>query len=820
MNRGNTDMTAEMPPPAYPLMCLLCGDMEFNEMQAYTSEQNILRMNEHITPLGTDRRLDFRIDLYGEKVEALSFQLRSLQDGRLIEESQIFDYAHAGECATGSATLKDLMKEGSCYSLCFLLQTQSGKFLRYYTRVIPMAESNLWSKLDFAFYFHETSFEKEKAKKELPTWLESNKQGDNSSFTHVDIHSSSEQVSWGSLELTRPAKTRATVREIDADSAQIRLDYLLKVKEGDRDQYCFVEEYYRMRLGKERIYLLEYERDMEQIFNDKDPVIVGNKIQLGIISPELERRESEDGHILAFANCGRLFTYDSTGNKLASVFGFYGDNMADRRALTRKNDIRIFRVEETGDVLFAVYGYMSCGIHEGSCGIVLYEYDSMQNSVEEQLFVPYDGDPLQLMRDMDHICFAGERSMHILRDDRLYELGIQNGGIRLLAEGVSAEGVVGSESGEMMAWSSGSADDEITLKNMQSGNSSRIEADPGDKLYPITFFGSDLVYGIAKGADITRDESGHELVPMYALRIRNEQGRILKEYRQDGIYVTGIRQNEGMITLIRMSKNEEGMLVPEQDDQILDNNNSTGNKNYLESVVTERFETIQQLVLRSEVNTSTMQFMEPKQVIFEGDRSICPDKEADLPAYYNVFARGRLSLRTLRAYDAVNYAWETGGTVRDDAGTLLYCRTSLPVKNQIMAISGGVHETGDEKQDELALCIDTWLNYEGTETETLPRLKRGASAATVLQSELPGAKVLDLSGVLPETVLYYVANEKPVLAELDDGSGMLLIGYNEVSVVVLEPGASEQVHKISRTEAGKIFAASGNRFLTFVMPED
>ena len=86
MNRGNTDMTVEMPHSTMPVMCLMCGDKEYNEMMPYSEDMDILRMNDHITPLGSDRTLDFKIDMYGNDILKLSFQLRSLQDERLIEE--------------------------------------------------------------------------------------------------------------------------------------------------------------------------------------------------------------------------------------------------------------------------------------------------------------------------------------------------------------------------------------------------------------------------------------------------------------------------------------------------------------------------------------------------------------------------------------------------------------------------------------------------------------------------------------------------------------------------------------------------------------
>ncbi len=804
MNRGNTDMTVEMPHSTMPVMCLMCGDKEYNEMMPYSMDMDILRMNDHVTPLGSDRTLDFKIDMYGNDILKLSFQLRSLQDERLIEETPVYDYARAGDEVTGSATLKDLMKYGTEYSLCFILETSAGN-LRYYTRVIPMNDHALWSKLDYAFYFHEATFDKAKTKTELTTYLESNKQGDNTSFTYVDIHSSADQVSWGNLDVEQVIKARAKVREIDTDSAQIVLEYTVKVNEGEREAICFAEEFYRMRLGKERIYLLDFHRSMEEAFDPDDYVIASNKIQLGMVPEYIEKKESDDGHILAFASCGRLMSYDSSGNKLAYIFGFYRHDLTDRRETCRMNNVRIFRVDDTGDVLFGVWGYMNCGNHEGTMGLAVYHYDSMLNTVEEMLYIPYGGGFDLMKQDMERLCYAGENKLYIIKDSDLLEIDLHERYISRLAEDVPADGLITAEDQSIIAWGNGEniyASDRISVKDLTNGASSVIKAGVMEKLLPITFFGKDLVYGVARDQDITLDEQGHTRFPMYIVNIRGENGKLLKEYKQAGVYVTDIEQRGNMINLSRMAYDDNDRLTVElADDQILNNSIGVSEKNVIETVATETYETIRKLVLRGEIDLSTLQLMEPKLVIYEGERQIEDDNEA-VPEGYDLFTGGHLKERCIYCYDAVEKAFESGGAVRDVRGTLIYRRTTLQSKNQIMAISGSVTEAGNEPEELRNACLETWFAYEGFEYNgTL---------------EMPGRMILDLSGVSLDAVLYYVASEEPVFAELENGSAMLIVGYNEYNVVVMDPARSEQVYKIGRNDAAKLFLKGGNRFMSSV----
>ena len=65
-----------------------------------------------------------------------------------------------------------------------------------------------------------------------------------------------------------------------------------------------------------------------------------------------------------------------------------------------------------------------------------------------------------------------------------------------------------------------------------------------------------------------------------------------------------------------------------------------------------------------------------------------------------------------------------------------------------------------------------------------------------------------------------MANERPVLVQEADGGGLLLVGYNELNVVVMDPTKKDAVYKIGREDATKRFSASGNRFLTCLRPED
>ena len=838
MNRGNTDMTTEMPDATYPLVSFLCDGMQYNQMQGYAQEMDVNKVREHVTPVGDDRRLEFMIDTYGEEIERLSFRVRSLRDGRLIEDTQVFDYARQEDEVRGSLTVKDLLRKGSEYSLCIVLETRSGKKLYYYTQLLRQEGMALSEKLAFAYRFSDLTFDKVSGAVELPTYLESNAQGDNTTFHTVNIHSSATQVLWGNLEVERLTQPRARICELDAETAQIRLDYIVQIPEESRLRSYFIEENFRLRLGKERMYLLDYERGMDQIFTlggqekkagvpDPASVIMNNKIVLGITDSEVQKKESIDGNTLAFVDCGRLFTYDVADNRIAQVFSFFGDDLSDRRETARNSDIRICQVEETGNITFLVYGYMNCGSREGYMGVAVCEYDSMLNTVEEKVFVPYDGSYERLCCDVERLAYAADRTLYLAVGDSLYEIPIEGGTGRAMVKDLPLKGFCASEDESMVVWSNGKDihdATELTLKNLAGGRQHRITAGENERILPIAFFGQDLVYGLARTENITHDLSDRTVFAMHKICIRSEDGEIQKEYEQPGIYITGVETTEGMITLHRVKENGNGVWEAAADDQILNNSRKASEKNTVETAVTERFETIVQIAARSDIKTDSLKIREPRFVIYEGERTAAIEKTASRNYYY-LYQKGRLQGIYENAYEPIMQAYLYSGVVRNGAGEQVYRRMSLPVKNQIMAISAPVTETG---RDDIpiaycAACLDTWLAYEGVNVQTLPQLEDGIAAADILAEQLPEAEVLELYGVEPEAMLYYTAQDIPVMMQFADGGAMLLIGYNELNIVVLNPRGradGETVYKVGKGDAAKLLAENGNRFLVCLIHRD
>ena len=818
LNKGNTDMTTEMSHATFPSVVFKADGMKYNRMKGYITDMDIYRMHDSMTPVGADRKLSIEIDSFDNVIQKISFQVRSVSDGRLIEDTEVLDYIESEEGMTADITLKDLMAYGEEYSLCIYLTTGDNKVIRYYTTVVRNDDTAYSEKLDFSYNFSDTTFDRSRGK-ELATYLESNEQGDNTTYERVDIHCSLDQICYGTLNISRISEPEAVIRDIDDETAVIDIIFRAEVPENNRKKRFMVYETYRMRLGDERMYLLDYERTMDQIFDMDKGNLTENKAILGIVDRNVVMSENNDGNCLAFINCGRLFVYNMSESKLAYVFGFYDDDLADLRELDPDNGIKIFSVDETGNVRFAVYGYLNRGIHEGMNGISVYYYDSVRNTVEEEAFIPYNGSFEFLEYDISRAAYAnssGEGFFYL--NDSFYKVDLRTGSTEILAEDLDSDHFCASSNGQMAAWVDYYGEDRyssnLSLLNMVTGSLKNISVLPNEGIVPVGFFGDDIVYGIARREDILEDLSGHTVFPMYQIKICDWNGNLVKEYVPQNSYVTDVVRGDGMYTLKLSSISGAGIMTPLPDDQLLDNSTPLHGKNVTELAVTDAYETITQLVLKKSVDLKNLQILNPKQVIYEGERSAKIDGMPVEKNYFVLTYNGRVKDVFSKSCDAVTVADTENGTVRDNRGRTVFRHTTMPEKNQIMAISEEIAQAVQVsgRADTLRACIDVITSYENVPLKEYPA-GDNLSEADIIESVMEKSTALDLCGCDLDSVLYYTARDIPVIASMAD-KYYLIIGYNKVILVIMDP-MNGDLERVNRGEYEEYFANSGNRFYTY-----
>ncbi len=832
LNRGNTDMTSEMGGATLPVVYMNVNDVYINPLHGYVTEMEGSFLRGPITPLMANRSITFRADLYDAVIAKVSYEVRPVDMSRLIEETEVSDFTYEGDVIYATATLKDLIEDDKEYMLIIKLTTSGGDVIRYYARVINRAELYLTEKMDFVRDFSDRTFDKEAAA-QIKKYMETNADGDNSSYAYVNIHSNFNQLTWGELEPKLVTEKDMELLEIDETTASIMLRYQVEIQSEKHN----VSEFFRLQRGK-RMYLMEYERIMDQVFDEEKNVVVNGKILHGMIHEKPVRIENGTATIYAFVQQNALYSYNISSQTMAKLFAFADKNNDDARTRYNAHSIKPMMIDGVGNIWFIVYGYMNRGRNEGRTGVALYYYDCAVNTIEEQLFIPYTKSYDILAKDIDNLAYISSRNrMYILLDGTVYSINLTTRESEVMQDSISETGFYSSDDESTIAWQTGESVidyTEIQLFKLSSMTPSVIPSAAGEIVIPLGFMDNDVIYGAAKVTDVTTDYTGRTLIPMYSIRIQDQNGNIMKDYSISGIFVTAIEKRDNMLILTRVAKDPEtGEYVYIDDDQIVNNKTRTTLKNTLSTVVTEKTETTYQTVLYKPGDTEkvSVKVTSPKEVVFEGSRDVKISGEDPLRRYY-VYAKGELYGIYTTASEAVDeastlygvvtdkrmaYIWESGNRKSSARLTGLDAGDSSGSKE---ASGDGSETEGEEEAPEqetstaYVRCIDKMLQYGGVYKSSEEEI-RTKSLVKVLSDNLD-AVVLDLSGCNLSDMLYYVSNGYPVMAMTEGGGAVIIMGYDSKNTILYDP-KEERVYKMGMNDSKNMFEKAGNRFVTYVM---
>ena len=818
MNQGHNNMTMEMAPATLPMITMESGGVACNELHGNTVEMDVAYQKDCITLLGEGRQANFTVDTFGREITGISTEVRSIDGSRLIENSEVTGWKANGKSFSVSLTLKDLIDTNTQYSLTLILELEGEQKVYYYTTILWNDDVHISEILEFATDFHGKLYDKEVAK-ELTKYLEPNsKLTDNGTFHKVNIHSSFQQITWGSLEPVQEDAASIRLTQISGNVASLLMDFVVSTGEGKNKIYYNVEEYYRVRYTSERMYLLDYERTMTQI-PDTTRMYANDKILLGITDENVDMMESADGNTVVFSDMGQLLSYNAATNGLTVIFSFYDKDNADRRTLYDNHGIKILDVDEGGNVKFAVYGYMNRGRHEGETGIQIISYDNSLNTIEEEVYIPYSKSYAVLKDEMEQLLYRNrQQHVYFFLENGVYDVDLENRSAEQLVSIRQDDSLQVSENHEIIVWQEGddiNHSNQLNVRNLNTGEQTVIRAEDGEAIRPLGFMGEDIIYGVARESDIRTENSGQIFYPMYKVCISNSSGDNLKEYGQDGIYIVDCAIEGNQITLSRIQRSENGSYQEILDDQIMNNVEEEVGQNKVVTANIDIYERYVQIQTKSSIDAKTIKVLNPKEVVFEGGRELELDAVSEVPRYYVCNAYGVCGIYSAPG-TAVKEAYDTSGIVTNDRGVTVWLKGNRVSRNQIMAIK---EESVTEQKNSLAVCLDNILRHAGITRNTEYDLAQGKTATTILSENMTGVQVLDLSGCTLDAVLYYVNQDIPVLAILEDGEAVLVTGFNEFNVVIMEP-ATGKLYKKGMNDATAWFAENGNHFITYMRTEN
>ena len=118
-------------------------------------------------------------------------------------------------------------------------------------------------------------------------------------------------------------EVRTYITEIEDSVASVRLEYEVEYEneEAQTERYE-VTESFRVRYTEQRMYLLNYDRKVNRIFDPELDIFSDDSVMLGILNEDVEYRKNQEENIVGFVQNGQLWSYDAAQNKLSLVFGF------------------------------------------------------------------------------------------------------------------------------------------------------------------------------------------------------------------------------------------------------------------------------------------------------------------------------------------------------------------------------------------------------------------------------------------------------------------------------------------------------------------
>lgn len=157
-------------------------------------------------------------------------------------------------------------------------------------------------------------------------------------------------------------------------------------------------------------------------------------------------------------------------------------------------------------------------------------------------------------------------------------------------------------------------------------------------------------------------------------------------------------------------------------------------------------------------------------------------------------------------------AAETTGTALDSEFRYLWKRNGRKTSTQLTTIEGEALSAG---KTTLGISLSAMLKHAGVTVDGDTMLNQGKSPMNILSENMKGT-IINLTGCSVDTVLYYVNAGMPVLAITGEKQGLLIVGYDNLNIIVMNPDNNRLVYKMGMNDSIQYFENHGNYFISYI----
>ncbi len=749
-----------------PVVWAYVFDYKMNCMHGHIGEAGPDTAFDTLTLLPSDRRLRLRVEESGVYVLSARYEIRSGDRSELIEQTEVTELAREPDGIVMTLPIQNLLIREREYRMDITLTTEEKGDIHYYTRIMLTDETELAQEmLKLATEFSERNFDYESAR-ENTTYVETDGTADDTTLAYVNLKSTFEKLAYGGLKLVPSAQRDLRMRVYDGNTGEVSLGFMaVRSLSGGSTELYEITESFTMRMGTVRIYLMNYARNIREVFTGDPRAFSGKRILLGIQDEsDLDCVTSPDGRYTYFTAVRDLWCYDSQAHTVRNIFSMrsgYTDSIKESYA---KHDIRMLECGD-GSLSFLLYGYMNRGAHEGETGVAFMQYSAETGTAEEKFFIPAADNFENLDLQMKELSFLGDNSMFYLKlGANVYAVDTKSDDYILIASGLNEGNYCISKGMQKLAWQddggeAGSAT--LHVMDLDTGVKQEIRAQEGYLLKAEGFIGRDLAISIRYPGDVWTVNGRTRAYPADAIEILDDDLNIMTRYVREDVFISDIDVHDGRMSMTLLTRTETGEYAVNGEDTIVSSEEAP-ERPVVGNYSSEDKARVFYVPLDEDIRRVSVKVAADTDIT--DNAVVIPGLGTGSFGMYDAYGDGRLIGSYDTIVEAVTAAYPLMGVVRHE-GRIVYNRAAT-VTSRIIA------------------------NVQDQAEEILARRAAG--------------ELMDISGLTLKQALYFVSTKRPVLAYTDRGEARLIYAYDKYAVSLYDPSRGRK-YQMGIEEASAMF---------------
>ena len=783
----NSRVYTNMGESKLPYLYVKMGDKKINPLHGFYQDMDGLSIRDSIVALPYDRELTLVAD--GEKysIESAHYDIRSLDGSELIEKDRKAELEKKDKEIKITLPIQNLIQEGKEYQLRLTLDMGENS-LYYYSRIILGKDKMAEEMLSLGENFTRKSFSKSEARS-LSTYLESDDTMDNSDLSHVNLHSSFQQITWGDTAMVLDGEPEVSLKEINGIMGLVQVRYSSKANDqSGHTRRFFNEDNFVMRYDSQRIYLMDFDRQSTEIFDGQSFRFEGKEILLGVDRAEkIQAKYSDNKTFYAFSKGNTLYRLNTEGS-LTRIFSYITEENDSFRGDFLSHGIRLMDVKTNGDVDFLVYGYISRGRHEGYTGIVFYTYDNSENTVVENFFLPLKENKEELEESLNRLSYhAGNKMFYLYYEGTIYGIDTNSFEVLTMASSLQKTELSSADNGQYLAYEEKDLESElsqtVTFRNLKSDKSQNI-VEENKRFSVIGFIEDDLVLGVSDKEQGTEWNPQGE-IPVEEIRIIGADLKTKLSYKKDKLYFSNFTIVGNQLRFDEYTHDENGYAYFGKDSVLSNKEEAEENKLFPVLKQQGEFGKVYVLpILGKNTEKITMQNPEKFSIEKAGSIELSRNKMTEKAVFF-AYSLGHYRGSYQNMETAISAVYDNFGYILNKKQEILWNRTDRP-----SVFIGKARE--DEVTDFIAQIPDLRSSIESD-----------------------GGEILNLYGVNLNAALYYTAKGYPLMIRVDE-NWELITGYNGSQITSYLLGGSDSPNLMKKEDAVARYETVHNAFFAFL----